>query len=306
LSSDLKFKLHSQPVPDRHPPELFSSLVQVDIHGLSHKGLVRPNNEDHFLVVRGGRALEAVMGNLSPNIVSRRFDELFFGMAVADGLGGEASGEIASERALEALLGMGLNTPDWMLRLGRPEINEVMWRMADRFIRVHAALIHDSAEDPSLQGMATTLTTALTQGDDLIVTHIGDSRVYLFREGELQQLTHDHTLAQQLIDGGGHAPNDTLVKELRNVLKQALGAKATECRPQVEHLKLKDGDSLLLCSDGLTDMVDDETIDQVLTHGSSAKAMTEELLDVALKNGGRDNITIIVSRYTFPRMSEKP
>jgi serine/threonine protein phosphatase PrpC len=300
LSSDLKFKLHSQPVVDRHPPDLFTSLVQVDIHGLSHKGLVRPNNEDHFLVLRGGRALEAIMGNLSPNVVSRRFDEMFYGMAVADGLGGEVSGEIASERALEALLGMVLNTPDWMLRLGRPEINEVMWRMADRFIRVHAALIHDSADDPALQGMATTLTTAITSGDDLIVTHIGDSRAYLFREGELQQLTRDHTLAQQLIDDGGHSPSDTLVKELRNVLKQALGAKATECRPEVEHLKMKDGDSLLLCTDGLTDMVDDETIDQVLTHGSSAKAMTEELLDLALKNGGRDNITIIVSRYSIP------
>jgi PPM family protein phosphatase len=282
-------------------PVEFSSLVKVDVYGLSHRGLVRPNNEDHFVVVRGGRELEAIMGNLPADIVSRRFDEVFYGMAVADGLGGEVSGEIASRRALESLLSMVLHTPDWMLRLGKPEINEVMWRMADRFIRVHAALLHEAAQDPYLQGMSTTLTTALTMGDDLIVTHIGDSRVYMVRDGQMRQLTRDHTLAQQLIDTGLHNQNDQLVKELRNVLKQALGAKVSECRPEVEYLKLADGDQLLLCTDGLTDAVDGEVIEEVLTKNDSAKETVEELLRLALEQGGQDNITLIVSRYAFPK-----
>ena len=283
-------------------PKEFSSQVKVDVYGLSHRGLVRPNNEDHFLVVRGGRELEAIMGNLPADIVSRRFDEVFYGMAVADGLGGEVGGEIASRRALESLLSMVLHTPDWMLRLGKPEINEVMWRMADRFIRVHAALLHEAAQDPYLQGMATTLTTALTMGDDLIMTHVGDSRIYLVRDGQMRQLTRDDTLAQQLIDTGLHNQNDQLVKELRNVLKQALGAKVTEFRPEVEYMKLADGDQLLLCTDGLTDAVDGEAIEQVLKKNCLAKETAEELLRLALEKGGPDNITLIVSRYAFPKI----
>ncbi|HZJ42381.1 MAG TPA: protein phosphatase 2C domain-containing protein [Pyrinomonadaceae bacterium] len=282
-------------------PDALSSNVRVDVFGLTHRGLVRPNNEDHFLVVRGGRELEAIMGNLPPDVVSRRFDEVFYGMAVADGLGGEVCGEIASRRALESLLSMVLHTPDWMLRLGKPEINEVMWRMADRFIRVHAALLHEAAQDPYLQGMSTTLTTALTMGDDLIITHVGDSRVYLIRDGQMRQLTRDHTLAQQLIDAGIHNQNDQLVKELRNVLKQALGAKVSECRPEVDYLKLADGDQLLLCTDGLTDTVESGVIAQVLNKNNSAKATAEELLGLALEKGGPDNITLIVSRYAFPK-----
>lgn len=281
-------------------PEEFSSQVKVDVYGLSHRGLVRPNNEDHFLVVRGGRELEAIMGNLPADIVSRRFDEVFYGMAVADGLGGEVGGEIASRRALESLLSMVLQTPDWMLRLGKPEINEVMWRMADRFIRVHAALLHEAAQDPYLQGMSTTLTTALTMGDDLIITHVGDSRIYLVRDGKIRQLTRDHTLAQQLIDTGLHNQNDQLVKELRNVLKQALGAKVGEFRPEVDYMKMADGDQLLLCTDGLTDTVDSEQIEQVLNRNCSAKETAEELLRLALEKGGPDNITLIVSRYILP------
>lgn len=282
-------------------PTEFSSLVKVDVYGLSHRGLVRPNNEDHFVVVRGGRELEAIMGNLPDDIVSRRFDEVFYGMAVADGLGGEVCGEIASRRALESLLSMVLHTPDWMLRLGKPEINEVMWRMADRFIRVHAALLHEAAQDPYLHGMSTTLSTALTMGDDLIITHVGDSRIYLVRDGQMRQLTRDHTLAQQLIDTGLHHQNDQLVKELRNVLKQALGATVSECRPEVEYLKLADGDLLLLCTDGLSDAVESEVIEQVLKEDSPAKEIAEELLRLALENGGPDNITMIVSRYAFPK-----
>jgi len=282
-------------------PVEFSSRVKVDVYGLSHRGLVRPNNEDHFVVVRGGRELEAIMGNLPADIVSRRFDEVFYGMAVADGLGGEVCGEIASRRALESLLSMVLHTPDWMLRLGKPEINEVMWRMADRFIRVHAALLHEAAQDPYLQGMSTTLTTALTMGDDFIITHVGDSRIYLIRNGQMRQLTRDHTLAQQLIDTGLHHQNDQLVKELRNVLKQALGARVSECRPEVEYLKLADGDLLLLCTDGLTDAVDSDLIEQALKKDSPAKEISEELLRLALEKGGPDNVTVIVSRYAFPK-----
>ena len=98
-----------------------------------------------------------------------------------------------------------------------------------------------------------------------------------------------------------HNQNDQLVKELRNVLKQALGAKVSECRPEVDYLKLADGDQLLLCTDGLSDAVESDVIAQVLNKNNSAKATAEELLGLALEKGGPDNITLIVSRYAFPK-----
>jgi len=253
------------------------------------------------MVVRGGRSLEALQGNISWEVLSARFEEVFYGIVIADGLGGAARGEVASRRALESLLAMGLQRPDWILRLGKEEVPEVMWRMADNFIRVHAALLHDAAEDPSLHGMATTMTAAVTLGDDLIVTHVGDSRAYLLRGGKMKQLTRDHSAAQELMDTGRYGRHDRLVKELRSVLNQALGAKALECHPEVQHLKLEDGDTLMLCTDGLTDMVDERTIEESLKRAVPARVAADTLLNLALARGGRDNVTAIVARYSIPK-----
>jgi PPM family protein phosphatase len=285
---------------DRKPPEAFSSLVQVDVYGLSHPGLVRPNNEDHFLVVRGGRTLEPVLGNLSSELMSECFEEIFYGMVVADGLGGHAAGEVASSQAIHSLLSMALHTPDWILRPGKNETNEVMWRMADRFIRVNAVLLQEAAAHANLDGMSTTMTATVSMGRDLIVTHVGDSRAYLVRKGKISRLTRDHTLAQRLLDEGAHAPNDHLVRELRNVLMQALGAKEASCRPDVHHLMLEHGDQVLLCTDGLSDMVDDTVIEAVLNHETAAREACQSLVDLALSNGGADNITVVVACYSIP------
>src|SRR5262249_55852224 len=154
-------------------------------------------------------------------------------------------------------------------------------------------------------GMATTMTTAVTMGDDLITAHVGDSRAYILHDGELKRLTRDHTLAQRLIDDGTHRQEDTLVQALRNVLEQALGSRVAECRPDVLHAKLKDGDWLLLCTDGLTDMVDESVIQKTLTRAPSAKLAVEELLDLALINGGRDNVTVVAAKYSIPAIANQ-
>ncbi|MGH9883629.1 MAG: PP2C family protein-serine/threonine phosphatase, partial [Pyrinomonadaceae bacterium] len=174
--AEIDFSHQLRDPKERHPPEAFSSLVQVDVYGISHPGLVRPNNEDHFLVVRGGRTLEPVLGNLSSEMMSECFEEIFYGMVVADGLGGHAAGEVASSQAIRSLMSMALHTPDWILRPGKSEANEVMWRMADRFIRVNAVLLQEAAAHANLDGMSTTMTATVTMGRDLIVTHVGDSR----------------------------------------------------------------------------------------------------------------------------------
>ena len=284
-------------------PEPFSSLVSVDLAGVSDKGLVRHNNQDHFIIVRGGRALETVSSNLSDISPGDIFDETVYGMVVADGLGGYAAGEVASQRAIYYLLSMVLHTPDWILRRGHSKGSDLMERMADRFRCVNAALLREAAAHASLNGMSTTMTAAISLGDDLIVTHVGDSRAYLQRRGNLQRLTRDHSLAERLMREGVKAPSDRLSRELRGILMQAIGAKDTECRPEVNHFVLADGDCLMLCSDGLTDQVDEHVIEDVLKQNQPAKESCQALVDLALKSGGLDNVTVLVGRYSIPDRS---
>lgn len=285
---------------DETPPPPFSSLVSVDVFAMSHRGHVRTQNEDHFLVLRAGRAVETVMSNLGDSRPGDLFEETSVGLVVADGVGGEAAGEVASRQAIYTLLSLALHTPDWNFRWGPRERNTVMWRMRDRFRRVNAALMREAAADASLRGMCTTMTAAVSHGDDLIIGHVGDSRAYLLHGGKLIRLTRDHTLGERLVEDGTHKPNDRLVRELRNVLMQALGSKETECTPDVHDYLLENDDQVMLCTDGLSDMVDDTLIEAVLNESPSARAACQSLVDLALSNGGRDNITVIVARYSIP------
>ena len=228
------------------------------------------------------------------------FEETAYGMVVADGVGGESAGEVASRQAIYTLLSLSLHTPDWQFRWGPKERNTVMWRMKDRFRRVNAALLRDAAAHANLSGMCTTMTAAVTHGNDLIVGHIGDSRAYLLHEGKLVRLTRDHTVGARLVEDGTHGPSDPLVLELRGLLLQALGSKEGQCNPEVYDYLLADEDQLLLCTDGLTDMVDEIDIERALNSASSAKSACRRLVDLALANGGRDNITAIVARYSIP------
>lgn len=284
------------------PPPPFSSRVNVDLYGMTHRGYVRRNNEDHFLIVRAGRAVETVLTSLTVDetMPGELFEETGYGMVVADGVGGEAAGEIASRQAIYTLLSLALNTPDWHFRWGPRERNTVMWRMKDRFRHVNAALLRDAAAHASQSGMCTTMTAALTHGNDLIVGHIGDSRAYLLHARKLVQLTRDQTVGGGLVEDGTHSPSDPLVVELRGLLLQALGSQESECNPEVSDHLIHNEDQLLLCTDGLTDMVDDVDIELILNTASSAQSACRSLVDLALRNGGRDNVTAIVARYSIP------
>ena len=292
----------TQPALDETIPSPFSSRINVDVFGMTDKGHVRTQNEDHFLIVRAGRAVETVLTNLTPTetMPGELFEETGYGMVVADGVGGEAGGEVASRQAIYTLLSLALHTPDWQFRWGPKERNTVMYRMRERFRRVNAALLRDAAAHASLSGMCTTMTAAVTQGNDLIVGHIGDSRAYLLHDGKLVQLTRDQTVGGRLVEDGSHTPSDPLVLELRGLLLQALGSREGECDPQVGDFQIEDDDQLLLCTDGLTDMVDEVDIELVLNSAISAKSACRSLIDLALKGGGRDNVTAIVARYSIP------
>jgi protein phosphatase len=288
------------PAKDVQSPEPVSARVQVEMAARSDKGKVRPNNEDHYLVVRGERALQTLLTNLPQGRLPERFTEVGYGMLVADGMGGRAGGEVASQMAIITLVNLVLNTPDWIMRLGGPETQEVMERMAERFRRVDASLHEQAQFDPSLSGMGTTLTLAFSLGTELILTHVGDSRAYLLHDGELHQLTRDHTMAQALVNLGIIRPEEAATHRLRHVLTNAMGAGGGGFQPEVQRLSLTDKDQVLLCSDGLTEMVDNATIDTVLRTTRSAREACQTLVELALANGGKDNVTIVLARYHFP------
>ncbi len=192
-------------------------------------------------------------------------------------------------------------TPDWIMKMNQQENAPlVMRRMTRRFRQIDDELRELGETTRSLQGMGTTLTVAVTLGIDLFLSHIGDSRAYLLRSEKLHQLTKDHTLAQALIDAGIAGPDDTSTRAMRHVLTAALGSTGERTDPQVQRLHLSDGDQLLLCTDGLSEMVADDSIASVLNDAKSSEAACKGLINLALAGGGTDNITVVLARYSFP------
>jgi protein phosphatase len=287
---------------DADAPPGLSDAVQVDMHGLSHPGNVRPTNEDHFLTVRFGRSLVTVQSNLPDGMIPTRFAETGFGMVVADGVGGAAAGEVASSLAISVGLNLTINSPKWNLRMTREEVHENMEKWRRRFRQIDYILTERADADPDLEGMGTTLTVACSVGTDLVIYHVGDSRAYLFRRRRLHRLTRDHTMAQALADAGDIDPESVETHSLRHVLTRALGRTGGNVEAEVHHVHLEDGDRVLLCTDGLNEMVPDATIAEVLADTASSSDACQVLLDRALRAGGRDNVTIALAGYTIPRV----
>jgi protein phosphatase len=288
------------PLKEGEPPREFSSQVRIDVAALSDKGKVRERNEDHFFVARAGRHIATLLTNIPSSDVPKRFEETGYVMIVADGMGGHAGGEVASRMAIATLINIVLHMPDWILRLDEESAQRVMERAAERYREVHEALQEKARLDPKLRGMGTTMTAAYSLGDDLFVAHVGDSRAYLFRNGKLQLLTHDQTQAQLMADIGMISQKEVARHRLRHVLTSALGGPEKAVRVDIQRLKLADGDRLLLCTDGLTDMLEDEGIARALGTLGPSEDACHRLVDLALENGGKDNVTVVLARYSIP------
>jgi len=274
--------------------------LDVDLGAISHQGYVRENNEDRYLVMRFGRSLDNLATNLDENFLEKSYGITGYGLLVADGLGGMAAGEIASNLAIAKLVELIVETPDWVLALKKnKDVRTVLQRMSERFVHIDKILREEAQADAALQGMGTTLTVAGTLGNDLVLGHVGDSRAYLLRGASLRQLTKDHTLAQALIDAGVANYDDPAPRSMRHVLTAAIGSLG-EREPQVDRLILRSGDQLLLCTDGLTEVVEDQLIAEVLREASSAQRACQNLVDLALSGGETDNITLVLARFVTP------
>ena len=272
-----------------------TSAVTVRVGGESHRGHVRANNEDCYYISRFGRSLHTILTNVPEEYTFPPLQEVGYGMLVADGMGGQAAGEVASRSAVQTLSELMRATPDWIFADDEAQIDIVMGRMSDRFREIDRMLNQKAAKDPSLAGMGTTLTLAVSLGFDLILCHIGDSRAYLFRDGALQQLTRDMTVAQDLIDSGKLDPSERRARRLGHALTQCLGLGHAKSHAQ-RHV-LRDRDRLLLCSDGLTDMLSDAEVADVLRHVVTPEEAAHRLVKHALQAGGHDNATVIVADY---------
>jgi serine/threonine protein phosphatase PrpC len=298
--NDSTAKHPSAPAPESRRTEGASSLVDVDLAGLSHQGRVRPNNEDHYFIARFERSMRTLATNLSAADVPPRSSETAYGLLVADGIGGHAAGEVASRTAIAELVGLALETPDWIMRLDEPLAAQVLKRMEQRFQKIHDVLVERAKADPTLRGMGTTLTLACSLGADFVTAHVGDSRAYLFRDGSLKRLTRDQTLAQSLADAGEISQDEVAEHPTRHILTGAIATRGAFVQVELRHLKLADRDQLLLCTDGLTEMVPEETIARALSDSRSSDEGCRRLVNLALEAGGKDNVTVALGRYRIP------
>jgi PPM family protein phosphatase len=206
-------------------------------------------------------------------------------LAIADGMGGHAAGEVASTVAIEALAGLDRQAP----------LSHPLEALAAAVASASNTMQELSTQDPSTQGMGTTLTALLWDGASVAICHIGDSRAYLLRDGELHQITRDHTLVQSLVDDGKISPAEAAGHPQRSLVMRALQS-GTDAEPDLSVLQAEAGDRYLLCSDGLSDVVTSEdTLRDTLLRLTDRNQAVEQLINLALRGGGPDNITCIVA-----------
>jgi protein phosphatase len=270
--------------------------VAIDSFGITDKGKVREHNEDNFLIVDVQKSVDVLHSSLSPETLSRRFGrargDLF---VVADGVGGGPEGERASENAVATLLGYVSRTIGCFNEASTATEHELFEKLEATIRGVHERLIadHTGQHGPA---PATTLTMVLLIWPRAYLVHVGDSRAYVRRRGTLQQLTRDQTLGEYMVNLGVWTEEQAARSKPGATLSSAIGG--SEMTPVVGLIDLAPGDSLLLCTDGLTKHVDNDRIAQVMGNGGNAEAIGKQLLADALAAGGTDNVSVIVVRST--------
>ncbi len=216
-------------------------------------------------------------------------------LAIADGMGGHAAGEVASAVAIATLAPLDADTAGI----------DMLQALADAIAQANAELRQIARDDPSTEGMGTTLTALLWSGDEVALCHIGDSRAYLLRDDEYHRITHDHTLVQSLVDEGKLTPEAAASHPQRSLVMRALQS-SVPAEPDLAMLKAKVGDRYLLCSDGLSDVVSDETVHKTLTELADLDEAVGQLIDLAIRSGGPDNITCILADVIDTDAGQRP
>ena len=270
--------------------------LAVKTFGITDRGRVRPSNEDQFLIAELTKTMRIWQAS-AVDQTAQFGDERGHLFLVADGMGGHQGGEEASALAVLAIQEFTLNTLKWFFEANAQEAQRVLGqfhtalREADRRIRAEAA------EHSELTGMGTTVTMAYHLNAQLCVVHVGDSRAYLYRGGELEQLTRDHTLMADLLRSGDIQPADVAKHRFRHVITNVVGGSDVGVNVEAHAMEVEAGDRLLMCSDGLTEMVTDDVIAATLRAEPDPEQACRTLLATANEAGGRDNITLLIVRF---------
>jgi serine/threonine protein phosphatase PrpC len=269
--------------------------IELDVSGDSDIGCTRSENQDHYLIADLRRQIVIRQTDLPVN----ERDEMFGScegslFIVADGMGGHNDGERASRTAVKATALYVLDMMHWFLKLNRDDEQDFVDELSNSLSVVQDRLWSQS--DGSSRGMGTTVTMAYLLWPKMYVIHAGDSRCYLFRAGKLEQLTTDHTLAQQMLDAGAMSVEEAATSRWRHVLWNCVGGANASVRPEAIRVRLEVGDTFLLCSDGLNRMIDDTLIASILRDCETSSDAVAELVLAAKAAGGKDNISAIVCR----------
>jgi protein phosphatase len=270
--------------------------LTVTAFGVTDKGKVRPNNEDQFLIAELTKAMRVWQTSLTgPKLqVGEERAHLFL---VADGMGGHRAGERASALAIAAIEQFTLNSFKWFSGSDSSEAKRVLTQFQSAFSQADACVVEEAAEHPELSGMGTTVTMAFQLGAQLCVVHVGDSRAYLYRGGELHQLTEDHTLVAEMVRSGTLRTDQVSGHQLRHVITNVVGGTQLGVDVEARALEVQADDRLLLCSDGLTDMVTNEAIAATLAAEPAPEAAAKKLLALANEGAASDNITLLIVRF---------
>jgi protein phosphatase len=279
------------PGPSSPPPP-----VRVRGFGLTNRGKVRDANEDHFLIAELARTLWVHQTSLPQGQThyGRNRGHLFL---VADGMGGCQAGEVASALTVATIETFVLHVLHRFSNLKTGDEQGVVRDFQAALVHADGRIFEETAHHPEFVGMGTTLTLAFATGWRLFVVHAGDSRCYLFHKGKLQQLTRDHTVAGELAEHGIIKPEDVRRHQFRHVVTNALGGNRSGVQVDVQKVDLETGDVVLLCTDGLTDMVSDDRLASILAAQGEPQLACERLVAEANDQGGRDNITAVVARF---------
>lgn len=275
--------------PDRKPRD-----DELDVHGLTHIGKVRQQNQDHFLLASIHKRVEIHRTSLpEPQHVTFGDQRVAFVAMVADGVGGGEGGAEASATALENAMEYVASSMDCYYRSDSHE-EDFINALQDAAHRSHHAVL-ERARASDVEGkMATTLTLWMGVWPWIYLMQIGDSRYYRWQDGMLTQVSRDQTVAQELVDKGVFTRAVAARSQFANVLSSAIGGE--QAAPVVTRIRSEWGNINLLCSDGLTKHVSDERIADRLANMQNSRQVCEQLLQDALDGGGTDNITIIVGR----------
>ncbi|MEJ2186789.1 MAG: protein phosphatase 2C domain-containing protein [Gemmatimonadota bacterium] len=271
----------------------------IDDWGATHVGNVRKDNQDHFFLGALARGVAVVQTSLpSEGSGFAHLERLATLAVVADGVGGVSGGEEAARRAVEDLVA-SVSTFFHEAENREAKDPEVFSRLLhEATLAVHESLLERAEREGGGRRFATTLTLFLGLWPHAYLLQVGDSRCYIYREGELSQITRDQTLAQDLVDAGVLTRTAAEKTRWAHILSSAVGG--DQATPIVTRVVRDWGTIVLLCSDGLTKHVSDERIKERLANMTNAREAVEQLLEDALEDGGTDNITLIVGRTVRP------